>query len=79
MPQVEKIARENEHVTCVFVNCAGPGGAAGFGTQHKIEKSMHFSQENIPPEFGLQYIPHKVSAGEEGSGVVATGVAAARG
>jgi hypothetical protein len=38
------------------VNCAGPGGAAGFATQHKIAASLHFHQENIPSEFGLKYV-----------------------
>jgi hypothetical protein len=65
--QVEAIAKANDHVLCVFVNCAGPGGAAGFGTQHKIEKSLHFHQENLPSEFGLKYIPHKVLIAADGT------------
>ena len=51
----------------VFVNCAGEGGAAGFGQQHSITKSRHYWQTDIPSELGLQYIPHKMIIGADGT------------
>jgi len=64
---VEAIAKANEHVLCVFVNCAGPKGAKGFAAQHGITKSLHFHQANVPSAFGLKYIPHKVLIAADGT------------
>ena len=57
---MESLAGKHPNVLFVLVNCSGPDGAPGFASQHKISKCLHFHQNNIPSEFGLQYIPHKV-------------------
>mmetsp|Transcript_35691 Transcript_35691/g.41991 ORF Transcript_35691/g.41991 Transcript_35691/m.41991 type:complete len:86 (-) Transcript_35691:210-467(-) len=57
---------DNDHCTFVLINCAGAGGAPGFAAQHNIKACRHFSTANVPAEFGLKYIPHKVIVTPDG-------------
>ena len=61
------LAGSNDHAVFVFVNCSGASGAPGFASKHNISKALHFHQENIPAEFGLQYIPHKAVIAADGT------------
>ena len=64
---MERLAGGNSNVLFILVNCSGPKGAPGFASQHKISKCLHFHQQEIPSDFGLSYIPHKLLIAADGT------------
>jgi hypothetical protein len=63
---MESLALRNDHALFILINCAGGDGAANFAAEHNITRCLHFTQERIPADFGVQYVPHKVVVRSDG-------------
>lgn len=66
-----KLAKSHgDKVNFIMVNIEGnEENANKFGTKHDASsatKLLHVSQKDVPKEYGIKYIPHKVIIGKDG-------------
>jgi len=64
---VKLIEAHGDAVNFLLVNIEGnETNFKTFGEKHGIPLKNHFSQKNVPSEYGIKYIPHKVLIGTDG-------------